>query len=385
MTIAKYNIPDELIYFTNPGYAKKEILFTPVAKNADSSKKRKILNRSTTNFTDKVGMDTLVEFQITENRFIIELLEPKDFKQKIYCSGKWYVRVKVSNPDLDSGHTYLLTIPFDNFVEMVSQTDIIDKKLKDPFAIQITGTEGFSLISVNDEDYKASSDIGKILATTRKTTKWKEGHKYLFANRQEFIYLGNYYGFFHNYSNVLNEFSYGFTKAEKRYLCVNCSQIPPNKHEKLSEYFNRIVEELRHDTLNVNELLGFRKCSLAVDLGEVVEKDIIDIDSIKRNLIKLSPSPEPKDDILPRVLGISESENSYVLSEFKDIMLFYLDQKIVEQYNAGTKYKYRLKSDTVDLENDLINSREAKKYITMFNMSTEETIERIRNLIKSIK
>lgn len=382
MTIAKYNIPDELIYFTNPGYVKNEILFIPVAKNAESSKKRKILNRSTANFTDKVGMDTLVEFQITENRFIIELLEPKEFSQKIYCSGKWYIRVKVSNPDLDSDHTYFLTVPFDNFVEMVSQTDIIDKKLKDPFAIQIIGMESFSLISVNDEDYKASSDIGKILATTRKTTKWKEGHKYLFANRQEFIYLGNYYGFFHNYNNVLNDFSYGFTKAEKRYLCVNCGQILPNKHEKLSEYFNRIVEELRHDTLNVNELIGFRKCSLAVDLGEIVEKDIIDIDNIKRNLIKLSPSLEPKDDILPRILGISESENSCVLPEFRDIMLFYLDQKIVERYNTSTKYyRYRLKSNT-DIENDIIDFQEAKKYITMFNMSAEETVERIRDLIK---
>lgn len=384
MAIAKYNISNELIYFTNPNYIKDEILFTPVAKNADSSKKRKNRFTSTNNFNEPVNSEDLIEFQITENIFTVELLEPKEFSKKIRYSNVWWVRVKVSNPELDPGHTYLLTISLENFLDMTFQTDIINKKFKDQFSIHIAGGY-FTLVSVNDEDYKISAEVGKLLANNRKTTKWIEGHRYLLPNRNEFIYLGKFYGFYH-YSLVPDKFSYGISRQSQRYLCMNLTGNHPltfpEKNEKLSEYFNRLVKGFLDKTLDINNLLGFTKCTSAVDLGEVVMKDLVDLDNVRRYLVTLSLSFDPNDDILPRFLGMSEDKDSCILPEFRDLMLSYLDQQILKQVLFYIKYPSRIRDS---IEYSIMATSEVNKYASMFNMSDEEIIERVKKLIDSTK
>lgn len=358
--LAKYNIPSGLIYFAIPEYTGKEISLIPVAKNAESSKKRWVENRTTYCSIPpdpKRGSVTTAEKIISENKFRVKVVKSESFHSYVGTGGNRMTYVQILNPDLDSRYTYFLAIPEFRLCELLYYADIISGEFQVTFAIEIKGKESFNLIPLNDDNYKKSAEVGVLLSSgAKKTTKWIPGHRYLLEGRSEYIYLGEFYCH-SSWKSCVGSY-YNNLESIKRELCVNLNdfvynnfvelpQALPQPGEKLSKYFERIVQDMLNNNLSGNNVLtGYAKCPAAIDLGEVVIRDTIDINSIREKIIisneKYLLTEENRGMRsyirMSEILGISE-DGTFVIPGYEGTMLKLID--LAAKYQLNRNYSYR--------------------------------------------
>jgi len=144
------------------------------------------------NRNEKTGILKLDDFETMVIRNTELTIEIPDISFNMrYKYGYWLVPVIVHSKELDTlGYDVVVKISLTKFLFTISKAGVDNHTMIGTFCF--SGAGALTMIELEDKNTVLSEKayIGQLLATSKKTTKWKPGYTYLLNNGTPVLYLG---------------------------------------------------------------------------------------------------------------------------------------------------------------------------------------------------
>lgn len=289
------NIPYEivLVYFDHgtdlfPEVVNKKDLTKPSRKKVYNSVKSANFNL---NGNKTVEEKDISEVVVLNSGFHISLAENSLFSSYErynvkYGEGGPRVAVRIQNDELDSklpGRNVYIYVAIEGFFKILQDTRCVsDGNLHGTFSLGIGCFPSLKLVKEDstNKSFICSTEIGKLIATKPKTTKWKPGYVYALSPMELVLYLGSY---IEPFSLKLFSYSGGREKVSSIFLNFFDSYrldiesdreihlcIPINKR-------NNILEKLSGKNNNIKDFIQGYFSENVDNIRDGITREVLDI------------------------------------------------------------------------------------------------------------
>lgn len=327
------NIPYEivLVYFDHgtdlfPEVVNKKDLTKPSRKKVYNSVKSANFNL---NGNKTVEEKDISEVVVLNSGFHISLAENSLFSSYErynvkYGEGGPRVAVRIQNDELDSklpGRNVYIYVAIEGFFKILQDTRYVsDGNLHGTFSLGIGCFPSLKLVKEDstNKSFICSTEIGKLIATKPKTTKWKPGYVYALSPMELVLYLGSY---IEPFSLKLFSYSGGREKVSSIFLNFFDSYrldiesdreihlcIPINKR-------NNILEKLSGKNNNIKDFIQGYFSENVDNIRDGITREVLDIKKtamkgteIEQLLVGVDDTYNPRDVIV----DVIESPLSHV-------------------------------------------------------------------------
>lgn len=400
------NIPYEivLVYFDHgtdlfPEVVNKKDLTKPSRKKVYNSVKSANFNL---NGNKTVEEKDISEVVVLNSGFHISLAENSLFSSYErynvkYGEGGPRVAVRIQNDELDSklpGRNVYIYVAIEGFFKILQDTRYVsDGNLHGTFSLGIGCFPSLKLVKEDstNKSFICSTEIGKLIATKPKTTKWKPGYVYALSPMELVLYLGSY---IEPFSLKLFSYSGGREKVSSIFLNFFDSYrldiesdreihlcIPINKR-------NNILEKLSGKNNNIKDFIQGYFSENVDNIRDGITREVLDIKKtamkgteIEQLLVGVDDTYNPRDVIVdveslshvdsidfsalsskPLVdlnvtdgyyLSILEIDLKFFLGNYPKLKKFYIE-KLLEKDNVEYKRILQYKSLYSDTSLDSI-------------------------------
>ena len=331
------NIPYEitLVYFDHgtdlfPEVVNKKDLTKPLRNKVYNSVKSDNFNL---NGNKTVEEKDISEVVVLNSGFHISLAENSLFSSYgrynvKYGEGGPRVAVRIQNDELDSklpGRNVYIYVAIEGFFKILQDTRYVsDGNLHGTFSLGIGCFPSLKLVKEDstNKSFIYSTEIGKLIATKPKTTKWKPGYVYALSPMELVLYLGSYIEPF-----SLKQFSYSGGREKVSSIFLNFFDsywldiesdreihlcIPINKR-------NNILEKLSGKNNNIKDFIqGYFSENLEnVDnIRDGITRGVLDIKKtamkgteIEQLLVGVDDTYNPRDVIVDVIESLSHVDS----------------------------------------------------------------------------
>jgi hypothetical protein len=370
------NIPYEivLVYFDHgtdlfPEVVNKKDLTKPLRNKVYNSVKSANFNL---NGNKTVEEKDISEVVVLNSGFHISLAENSLFSSYErynvkYGEGGSRVAVRIQNDELDSklpGRNVYIYVTIEGFFKILQDTRYVsDGNLHGTFSLGIGCFPSLKLVKEDstNKSFTCSTEIGKLIATKPKTTKWKPGYVYALSPMELVLYLGSY---IEPFSLKLFSYSGGREKVSSIFLNFFDSYrldiesdreihlcIPINKR-------NNILEKLSGKNNNIKDFIQGYFSENVDNIRDGITREVLDIKKtamkgteIEQLLVGVDDTYNPRDVIV----GVIES-----LSHVDSIDFSALSSKPLVDLNVTDGYYLSILE--IDLKFFLGNYPKLKKF-----------------------
>lgn len=162
--------------------------FIDSKKRSNLSTLYKRLNNS------KYKKEDLEELTIENKGFRLFLLSDQNIPSFRRVGGVEITYLEIKNDQLDNTRArYYIPVSVFDLIKILNKSRyIIDGEISGSYSLDINGTTATPVLEDPlDDEYKKSVEFGKLLATSKKTTKWIPGHLYVTTSGSKILYLGD--------------------------------------------------------------------------------------------------------------------------------------------------------------------------------------------------
>lgn len=328
------NIPYEitLVYFDHgtdlfPEVVNKKDLTKPLRKKVYNSVKSANFNL---NGNKTVEEKDISEVIVLNSGFHISLAENSLFSSYgrynvKYGEGGPRVAVRIQNDELDSklpGRNVYIYVAIEGFFKILQDTRYVsDGNLHGTFSLGIGCFPSLKLVKEDstNKSFTCSTEIGKLIATKPKTTKWKPGYVYALSPMELVLYLGSY---IEPFSLKLFSYSGGREKVSSIFLNFFDSYrldiesdreihlcIPINKR-------NNILEKLSGKNNNIKDFIQGYFSENVDNIRDGITREVLDIKKtamkgteIEQLLVGVDDTYNPKDVIVDVIESLSHVDS----------------------------------------------------------------------------
>lgn len=328
------NIPYEivLVYFDHgtdlfPEVVNKKDLTKPSRKKVYNSVKSANFNL---NGNKTVEEKDISEVVVLNSGFHISLAENSLFSSYErynvkYGEGGPRVAVRIQNDELDSklpGRNVYIYVAIEGFFKILQDTRYVsDGNLHGTFSLGIGCFPSLKLVKEDstNKSFTCSTEIGKLIATKPKTTKWKPGYVYALSPMELVLYLGSY---IEPFSLKLFSYSGGREKVSSIFLNFFDSYrldiesdreihlcIPINKR-------NNILEKLSGKNNNIKDFIQGYFSENVDNIRDGITREVLDIKKtamkgteIEQLLVGVDDTYNPKDVIVDVIESLSHVDS----------------------------------------------------------------------------
>lgn len=325
------NIPYEivLVYFDHgtdlfPEVVNKKDLTKPSRKKVYNSVKSANFNL---NGNKTVEEKDISEVVVLNSGFHISLAENSLFSSYNvkYGEGGPRVAVRIQNDELDSklpGRNVYIYVAIEGFFKILQDTRYVsDGNLHGTFSLGIGCFPSLKLVKEDstNKSFTCSTEIGKLIATKPKTTKWKPGYVYALSPMELVLYLGSY---IEPFSLKLFSYSGGREKVSNIFLNFFDSYrldiesdreihlcIPINKR-------NNILEKLSGKNNNIKDFIQGYFSENVDNIRDGITREVLDIKKtamkgteIEQLLVGVDDTYNPKDVIVDVIESLSHVDS----------------------------------------------------------------------------
>ena len=328
------NIPYEivLVYFDHgtdlfPEVVNKKDLTKPSRKKVYNSVKSANFNL---NGNKTVEEKDISEVVVLNSGFHISLAENSLFSSYErynvkYGEGGPRVAVRIQNDELDSklpGRNVYIYVAIEGFFKILQDTRYVsDGNLHGTFSLGIGCFPNLKLVKEDstNKSFTCSTEIGKLIATKPKTTKWKPGYVYALSPMELVLYLGSY---IEPFSLKLFSYSGGREKVSSIFLNFFDSYrldiesdreihlcIPINKR-------NNILEKLSGKNNNIKDFIQGYFSENVDNIRDGITREVLDIKKtamkgteIEQLLVGVDDTYNPRDVIVDVIESLSHVDS----------------------------------------------------------------------------
>lgn len=328
------NIPYEivLVYFDHgtdlfPEVVNKKDLTKPSRKKVYNSVKSANFNL---NGNKTVEEKDISEVVVLNSGFHISLAENSLFSSYErynvkYGEGGLRVAVRIQNDELDSklpGRNVYIYVAIEGFFKILQDTRYVsDGNLHGTFSLGIGCFPSLKLVKEDstNKSFTCSTEIGKLIATKPKTTKWKPGYVYALSPMELVLYLGSY---IEPFSLKLFSYSGGREKVSSIFLNFFDSYrldiesdreihlcIPINKR-------NNILEKLSGKNNNIKDFIQGYFSENVDNIRDGITREVLDIKKtamkgteIEQLLVGVDDTYNPRDVIVDVIESLSHVDS----------------------------------------------------------------------------
>lgn len=328
------NIPYEivLVYFDHgtdlfPEVVNKKDLTKPSRKKVYNSVKSANFNL---NGNKTVEEKDISEVVVLNSGFHISLAENSLFSSYErynvkYGEGGPRVAVRIQNDELDSklpGRNVYIYVAIEGFFKILQDTRYVsDGNLHGTFSLGIGCFPSLKLVKEDstNKSFICSTEIGKLIATKPKTTKWKPGYVYALPPMELVLYLGSY---IEPFSLKLFSYSGGREKVSSIFLNFFDSYrldiesdreihlcIPINKR-------NNILEKLSGKNNNIKDFIQGYFSENVDNIRDGITREVLDIKKtamkgteIEQLLVGVDDTYNPRDVIVDVIESLSHVDS----------------------------------------------------------------------------
>lgn len=326
------NIPYEivLVYFDHgtdlfPEVVNKKDLTKPSRKKVYNSVKSANFNL---NGNKTVEEKDISEVVVLNSGFHISLAENSLFSSYErynvkYGEGGPRVAVRIQNDELDSklpGRNVYIYVAIEGFFKIDTRY-VSDGNLHGTFSLGIGCFPSLKLVKEDstNKSFTCSTEIGKLIATKPKTTKWKPGYVYALSPMELVLYLGSY---IEPFSLKLFSYSGGREKVSSIFLNFFDSYrldiesdreihlcIPINKR-------NNILEKLSGKNNNIKDFIQGYFSENVDNIRDGITREVLDIKKtamkgteIEQLLVGVDDTYNPRDVIVDVIESLSHVDS----------------------------------------------------------------------------
>ena len=328
------NIPYEivLVYFDHgtdlfPEVVNKKDLTKPLRNKVYNSVKSANFNL---NGNKTVEEKDISEVVVLNSGFHISLAENSLFSSYErynvkYGEGGPRVAVRIQNDELDSklpGRNVYIYVAIEGFFKILQNTRYVsDGNLHGTFSLGIGCFPSLKLVKEDstNKSFTCSTEIGKLIATKPKTTKWKPGYVYALSPMELVLYLGSY---IEPFSLKLFSYSGGREKVSSIFLNFFDSYrldiesdreihlcIPINKR-------NNILEKLSEKNNNIKDFIQGYFSENVDNIRDGITREVLDIKKtamkgteIEQLLVGVDDTYNPRDVIVDVIESLSHVDS----------------------------------------------------------------------------
>lgn len=328
------NIPYEivLVYFDHgtdlfPEVVNKKDLTKPLRNKVYNSVKSANFNL---NGNKTVEEKDISEVVVLNSGFHISLAENSLFSSYErynvkYGEGGPRVAVRIQNDELDSklpGRNVYIYVAIEGFFKILQDTRYVsDGNLHGTFSLGIGCFPSLKLVKEDstNKSFTCSTEIGKLIATKPKTTKWKPGYVYALSPMELVLYLGSY---IEPFSLKLFSYSGGREKVSSIFLNFFDSYrldiesdreihlcIPINKR-------NNILEKLSGKNNNIKDFIQGYFSENVDNIRDGITREVLDIKKtamkgteIEQLLVGVDDTYNPRDVIVDVIESLSHVDS----------------------------------------------------------------------------
>ena len=328
------NIPYEivLVYFDHgtdlfPEVVNKKDLTKPLRNKVYNSVKSANFNL---NGNKTVEEKDISEVVVLNSGFHISLAENSLFSSYErynvkYGEGGPRVAVRIQNDELDSklpGRNVYIYVAIEGFFKILQDTRYVsDGNLHGTFSLGIGCFPSLKLVKEDstNKSFTCSTEIGKLIATKPKTTKWKPGYVYALSPMELVLYLGSY---IEPFSLKLFSYSGGREKVSSIFLNFFDSYrldiesdreihlcIPINKR-------NNILEKLSGKNNNIKDFIQGYFSENVDNIRDGITRGVLDIKKtamkgteIEQLLVGVDDTYNPRDVIVDVIESLSHVDS----------------------------------------------------------------------------
>lgn len=327
------NIPYEivLVYFDHgtdlfPEVVNKKDLTKPLRNKVYNSVKSANFNL---NGNKTVEEKDISEVVVLNSGFHISLAENSLFSSYErynvkYGEGGPRVAVRIQNDELDSklpGRNVYIYVAIEGFFKILQDTRYVYGNLHGTFSLGIGCFPSLKLVKEDstNKSFTCSTEIGKLIATKPKTTKWKPGYVYALSPMELVLYLGSYIEPFSlklfSYSggrekvssiflNFFDSYRLGIESDREIHLC-----IPINKR-------NNILEKLSGKNNNIKDFIQGYFSENVDNIRDGITREVLDIKKtamkgteIEQLLVGVDDTYNPRDVIVDVIESLSHVDS----------------------------------------------------------------------------
>ena len=357
------NIPYKitLVYFDHgtdsfPEVVNKKDLTKPLRNKVYKSVKSDNFNL---NGNKTVEEKDISEVVVLNSGFHISLAENSLFSSYGRYNVKYgedgpRVAVRIQNDELDSklpGRNVYIYVAIEGFFKILQDTRYVsDGNLHGTFSLGIGCFPSLKLVKEDstNKSFIYSTEIGKLIATKPKTTRWKPGYVYALSPMELVLYLGSYIEPFSlkqfGYSggqvssiflNFFDSYWLDIESDREIHLC-----IPINKRnnilEKLSGKNNNIKDFIQGYFFENLENVDNIRDGITIDFSALSSKPLVDLNVTDGYY-----------------LSILEIDLKFFLGNYPKLKKFYIE-KLLEKDNVEYKRILQYKSLYSDTSLDSI-------------------------------
>lgn len=328
------NIPYEivLVYFDHgtdlfPEVVNKKDLTKPLRNKVYNSVKSANFNLNNNKTVEEKDISEVV---VLNSGFHISLAENSLFSSYgrhnvKYGEGGPRVAVRIQNDELDSklpGRNVYIYVAIEGFFKILQDTRYVsDGNLHGTFSLGIGCFPSLKLVKEDstNKSFICSTEIGKLIATKPKTTKWKPGYVYALSPMELVLYLGSY---IEPFSLKLFSYSGGREKVSSIFLNFFDSYrldiesdreihlcIPINKR-------NNILEKLSGKNNNIKDFIQGYFSENVDNIRDGITREVLDIKKtamkgteIEQLLVGVDDTYNPKDVIVDVIESLSHVDS----------------------------------------------------------------------------
>ena len=328
------NIPYEivLVYFDHgtdlfPEVVNKKDLTKPLRNKVYNSVKSANFNL---NGNKTVEEKDISEVVVLNSGFHISLAENSLFSSYErynvkYGEGGPREAVRIQNVELDSklpGRNVYIYVAIEGFFKILQDTRYVsDGNLHGTFSLGIGCFPSLKLVKEDstNKSFTCSTEIGKLIATKPKTTKWKPGYVYALSPMELVLYLGSY---IEPFSLKLFSYSGGREKVSSIFLNFFDSYrldiesdreihlcIPINKR-------NNILEKLSEKNNNIKDFIQGYFSENVDNIRDGITREVLDIKKtamkgteIEQLLVGVDDTYNPRDVIVDVIESLSHVDS----------------------------------------------------------------------------
>lgn len=242
-----------------------------------------------------------------------------------YGEGGPRVAVRIQNDELDSklpGRNVYIYVAIEGFFKILQDTRYVsDGNLHGTFSLGIGCFPSLKLVKEDstNKSFTCSTEIGKLIATKPKTTKWKPGYVYALSPMELVLYLGSY---IEPFSLKLFSYSGGREKVSSIFLNFFDSYrldiesdreihlcIPINKR-------NNILEKLSEKNNNIKDFIQGYFSENVDNIRDGITREVLDIKKtamkgteIEQLLVGVDDTYNPRDVIVDVIESLSHVDS----------------------------------------------------------------------------
>lgn len=328
------NIPYEivLVYFDHgtdlfPEVVNKKDLTKPLRNKVYNSVKSANFNLNGNKTVEEKDISEVVvlnsgfHISLAEN----SLLSSYERYNVKYGEGGPRVAVRIQNDELDSklpGRNVYIYVAIEGFFKILQDTRYVsDGNLHGTFSLGIGCFPSLKLVKEDstNKSFTCSTEIGKLIATKPKTTKWKPGYVYALSPMELVLYLGSY---IEPFSLKLFSYSGGREKVSSIFLNFFDSYrldiesdreihlcIPINKR-------NNILEKLSGKNNNIKDFIQGYFSENVDNIRDGITREVLDIKKtamkgteIEQLLVGVDDTYNPRDVIVDVIESLSHVDS----------------------------------------------------------------------------